>query len=274
MFVIAGRIVALAAAGLLALAGVAVAAPSGQYGGPTSQKVGGSPLRIAVTVTRGALANVSVDAVLEQGGAACSLTGADGSSYDFSRGAVRIDRQGKFAGTLKDPDRDSMKISGRFTGHAAAGSIRDRGARNRAGNDNVRLRKGCVHRECSGRAGEERQVLPGQSDPAIRSTSVFLRAAARSRTSRSGSRRPASRAPEVSRPCTTSRRSGSPRGRSRGACSRSTVQQSRDLVRISGTFWPDGCRRGDRLVAHHELAGLHRIRALPRPRCREPPRKS
>ncbi|MGO9975100.1 MAG: hypothetical protein ACLP01_20320 [Solirubrobacteraceae bacterium] len=123
MSIIAGRIVAFAAAGLLALAGVAVAAPSGQYGGPTSQKVGGSPLRITLTVAGGALAKVSVDAVVEQGGAACSLNGAGGSTFDFSRGTVRIDRQGKFDGTLKDPNNESVTISGRFKGHTAAGSF-------------------------------------------------------------------------------------------------------------------------------------------------------
>ncbi len=123
MSIIAGRIVALAAAGLLAAAGVAVAAPSGQFGGPTSQKVGGSALRITLTVDGGALANVSVDAVVEQGGAACSLSGADGSSFDISRGTVRIDRQGKFDGELKDANSESVKISGRFTGRVAAGSF-------------------------------------------------------------------------------------------------------------------------------------------------------
>ncbi len=123
MSIIAGRIVSFAAAGSLALAGVAVAAPSGQYGGPTSQKLGGSALRITVTVAGGALTNVSVDALVEQGGAACSLTGAGGSSFDFSRGTVRIDRQGKFDGELKEPNSESVKISGRFTGHTAAGSF-------------------------------------------------------------------------------------------------------------------------------------------------------
>ncbi len=83
--------------------------------------MGGSALRITATVGGGALANVSVDALVEQGGTACSLTGTAGSSFDFSKGTVPIDRQGKFDGKLKDPISHSMKISGRFTGHTAAG---------------------------------------------------------------------------------------------------------------------------------------------------------
>jgi hypothetical protein len=123
MSIVAGRTVALTAAGLLALAGTAVAAPSGEYGGLTSQKVGGDALRITLTVAGGALANVNVDAVVDHGGAACSLTGEGGSSFDFGEGSARIDQQGNFDGTLKDPNSESMKISGRFTGHTATGSF-------------------------------------------------------------------------------------------------------------------------------------------------------
>ena len=64
-----------------------------------------------------------MDAVVDQGGAPCSLTGEGGSSFDFNRGGVRIDQQGNFDGTLKDPNSESLKISGRFTGRTAAGSF-------------------------------------------------------------------------------------------------------------------------------------------------------
>jgi hypothetical protein len=122
MSIIAGRTVALAVAGLLTLAGAEGAAPSGEYGGPTSQKVGGSALWITLTVADGALAKVNVDAIVDHGGTTCSLT-EDASSFDFSNGSVRVDQQGNFDGALKDPNRDSVKISGRFTGHIAAGSF-------------------------------------------------------------------------------------------------------------------------------------------------------
>ena len=123
MSINAGRITALTAAGLLAFAGAAVVAAPGEYGGPTSQKVGGSALRIALSVAGGALADVSVDAVVDHGGAACSLAGESGSSFDFDRGTVKIDQHGKFDGQFKDPNSGSVKISGRFTGHTAAGSF-------------------------------------------------------------------------------------------------------------------------------------------------------
>jgi hypothetical protein len=123
MSIITGRTVALTAAGLFALVGASVVARSGEYGGPTSQKVGGNALRISLTVAGGALANVNVDAVVDHGGAACSLTGEGGSSFDFNKGSVPIDQQGNFDGQLKDPNNESMKISGRFTGHMADGSF-------------------------------------------------------------------------------------------------------------------------------------------------------
>jgi hypothetical protein len=122
MSIIAGRSVALALAGLLTLAGVEGAAPSGEYGGHTSQKVGGGALWITLTVADGALAKVNVDAIVDHGGATCSLT-EDASSFDFSKGSVRVDQQGDFDGRLKGPNSDSVKISGRFTGHSAAGSF-------------------------------------------------------------------------------------------------------------------------------------------------------
>lgn len=123
MFMIAGKTAALAAVGLLVLAGAAVAAPSGVYGGQTSQKVGNSPFRITLTVAGGALDDVSVDALVDHGGAACLLAGEEGNSFDFSTGSVPIDQHGKFDGQLKDPSGEPLAITGRFTGRSAAGSF-------------------------------------------------------------------------------------------------------------------------------------------------------
>jgi hypothetical protein len=122
MSIVAGRTIALTVAGLLTLAGVEGAAPSGQYGGTTSQKVGDSALWITLTVADRALTKVNVDAIVDHGGSTCSLN-EDASSFDFSNGTVRVDERGNFDGTVKEPGSDSMKISGRFTGHAAAGSF-------------------------------------------------------------------------------------------------------------------------------------------------------
>ena len=122
MSIIAGRIVSLAVAGLLTLAGVEGAAASGEYGGPTSQKVGASALWITLTVADGALAKVDVDAIVDHGGPTCSLT-QDESSFDFGNGSARVDQKGNFDGTLKGPNSGSVKISGHFTGHVAVGSF-------------------------------------------------------------------------------------------------------------------------------------------------------
>jgi hypothetical protein len=118
-FIVRGT-VALAVAGLLTLTGAEGVAPAGEYGGPTSQKVDGSALWITLTVVDGALAKVDVGAIVDHGGPTCSLT-EDSSSFDFGNGSVRVDHQGNFAGTLKDPSSDSVKIGGRFTGNMAAG---------------------------------------------------------------------------------------------------------------------------------------------------------
>lgn len=128
---IAGKIFELAAPAVLALAGVAGVTPpalsalsagSGQYGGPTSPKVLGSENWITLTVAGGALSDVRVDAVVDHGAATCSIN-SQTTSYDFSKGTLRIEPQGTFGGTLTDPGGDSLKISGRFTDHAAVGSF-------------------------------------------------------------------------------------------------------------------------------------------------------
>jgi hypothetical protein len=121
--IISTRAVALTAAGLLALATPTAAAPSGRYGGSTSQKEGGSALLITLTVADGALTDVNVDAIVEQGGSSCLLNGDGGISFDFRTGRVPIARQGKFDGQLTAPGGESIKISGHVTSHTADGSF-------------------------------------------------------------------------------------------------------------------------------------------------------
>ena len=122
---IAARIFALVAAGSIALAGVAGAAPSvrsGLYGGPTHPKVIGSENWITVTVAGGALTDVRVDAVVDHGASTCSIN-SQSTSFDFSKATVRIEPHGNFGGKLEDAEGDSLKISGRVTEQTAAGSF-------------------------------------------------------------------------------------------------------------------------------------------------------
>lgn len=116
------RVIALAAAGLVALVGVAFAAQSGQYDGPTSQKVGGSPLRISFNVSHGALSNVQLDAVVKKGGGVCAAN-VSSTHLTFTRGKVKIDHQMKFNGKVTDAHGDSATISGAFKAKTASGSF-------------------------------------------------------------------------------------------------------------------------------------------------------
>src|ERR1039457_322586 len=101
MSIIARRLVpvAVALAGLLTFIAVAFAAQPSQYGGTTSQKVGGSPLRITVAVSRGAVNNVQLTALVTKGIAICSVD-SGGTSFVFSKGKAKIDRHNKFDGRL------------------------------------------------------------------------------------------------------------------------------------------------------------------------------
>jgi hypothetical protein len=122
--VITGKILAIAAACVLVSAGVASAvSTSGQFGGPTSQKVGGSALRIDLTIADGAVADVGVAAFADHGGSACSFNANEGTSFEFDKGSVRLNGQGNFQGTLKDANGQSVSIDGRVTATAATGSF-------------------------------------------------------------------------------------------------------------------------------------------------------
>lgn len=121
---ITGKILATAAAGLFASVGLASAAStSGQFGGPTSQKVGGSALRIDLNITDGAVAVVSVAAIADHGGSACSVQANEGTSFEFDKGTLRLNGPGTFQGTLKDANGQSVTINGRVTSAAATGSF-------------------------------------------------------------------------------------------------------------------------------------------------------
>ena len=67
------RIVPLAVVVALTLTGTASAALSDQYGGSTSQKVGGTPSRITLIVSHDAVTSVQVAANVEHGGGTCAL---------------------------------------------------------------------------------------------------------------------------------------------------------------------------------------------------------
>jgi hypothetical protein len=114
--------VAGALAGLLTLVAVASAAQTSQYGGTTSQKVGGSPLRITLAVSRGAVGNVQLAALVSKGIALCSVD-SGGSSFVFSKGKAKIDRHNSFAGKFADGNGDSITIKGLVTATSIVGSF-------------------------------------------------------------------------------------------------------------------------------------------------------
>jgi hypothetical protein len=122
--IIARRLVpgAVVIAGPLTLIAVAFAAQSSQYGGTTSQKVGGSPLRITLAVGRGAVSNVQLTALVTNGIAICSVD-SGGTSFVFSRGKAKIDRHEKFDGKLTDGRGDSMTIKGLVKATGITGSF-------------------------------------------------------------------------------------------------------------------------------------------------------
>lgn len=116
----ARRLVPVAAVltGLLSCVAVAVAAQSSQYGGTTSQRVGGSPLRMTLAVSRGAVSNVQLTAITSNGGTVCKLS-SDGTIFTFAKGKATIHGHHTFNGKLTDGLGDSITISG----HVAATSI-------------------------------------------------------------------------------------------------------------------------------------------------------
>lgn len=117
----ARRVLALGSIVMLVLVGVALAADQGQYGGTTSQKSGGVPMRISLVVSGGSVSNVQLQAFAHSGGALCTVSGS--TSFAFTKGKLRVSPHGTFSGKLKDATGDSMTISGRFKGSKASGSL-------------------------------------------------------------------------------------------------------------------------------------------------------
>lgn len=116
------RTLALAGAGLLALAGVAVAAQSGAYGGTTSQKQGGSAPRISLIVSRGAVSNVELAALVNQGGGVCAVN-VGALSTTFTKAKLRIDGHGSFNGKLSNGQGASLLMSGALKGQTVSGTF-------------------------------------------------------------------------------------------------------------------------------------------------------
>jgi hypothetical protein len=114
--------VAVALAGLLTVIDVALAAQPSQYGGTTSQKVGGSALRITAAVSHGAVNRVQLIAVVSKGIAICSVD-SGGTSFVFGKGKAKIGPLGKFDGKLSDGHGDSMTIEGVVKVNSIRGSF-------------------------------------------------------------------------------------------------------------------------------------------------------
>ena len=113
--------IALALAGLLTFIAVAFAAQSSQYGGTTSQKLKGSPFRITLVASRGAVSNVQLTADVSKGIGVCALE--SDMSFVFSKGKAKIDRHESFKGKLTDARGDTMTIRGRVKAKSVTGSF-------------------------------------------------------------------------------------------------------------------------------------------------------
>lgn len=114
------RFAATLTAGALILAGVALAATSGQYGGTTSQSAGKVRDRISFAVGHAAVSSLQVDATVAKGGGDCAVLD-EGSSFQFG-GNLRVTHNA-FSGKLRDKLKDSIAIRGRFKGTTASGSF-------------------------------------------------------------------------------------------------------------------------------------------------------
>ena len=112
----------LALTGLLVCVAVASAASSTTYGGSTSQKLGGSQLRLTLTVSHGAVSNVQVAALVTKGATPCAVN-IGGSSFVFSKGKAKIGRGHKFSGRLADAHGASMTITGLAKSTRVTGSF-------------------------------------------------------------------------------------------------------------------------------------------------------
>ncbi|MEO6857516.1 MAG: hypothetical protein ABI323_02880 [Solirubrobacteraceae bacterium] len=120
------RIAMLAVTGLVALAGVAIAAPSGTYSGTTSQKLGGKPDSISLTVSHGSLTRAVFVARLPHGPASCA--NSQGGTFTMNRGRLKINKHGKFSGklTFHGGLPESATFTGRFKGTSVSGSLNAR----------------------------------------------------------------------------------------------------------------------------------------------------
>ncbi len=103
--------VGLAVTGVLTFVAVASAAQNTVYGGTTSQKQGGSALRLTLAVGHGAVSNVQVAALVTRGATTCAVN-ISSTSFAFSKGKAKITRSHKFGGKLTDGHGDSMTITG------------------------------------------------------------------------------------------------------------------------------------------------------------------
>jgi len=115
-------VAAMTVTGLLAFVAVASAAGSTSYGGTTSQKVGGSPLRLTLTVSHGAVSNVQVAATVTKGATTCTLN-TSSTLFAFTKGKAKITRSHKFSGKLTDGHGDSMTLTGLARSARVTGSF-------------------------------------------------------------------------------------------------------------------------------------------------------
>lgn len=110
-----GRILGIAAACVLALAGVAAAATNGTYTGTSTVTISGFKAShpFGVTVKRGRV--IKVELVL---GATCAtLNGSAGV-----KAKLPINKRGHFGGAIKSGDF-TLKLQGTFKGNAVTGSF-------------------------------------------------------------------------------------------------------------------------------------------------------
>jgi hypothetical protein len=85
-------------------------------------KVDGSPLRLTLTVSRGAVSDVQVEALDTKGATICAVN-SSAANFVFSKGQAKINRSRKFNGKLTDGHGDSMTIAGLAKSARVTGSL-------------------------------------------------------------------------------------------------------------------------------------------------------
>ena len=120
--------------------------------------MGGSPVRLTLTVSHGAVSNVQVAALVTKGAAICAVN-VGSTSFVFSKGKAKINRSHKFSGKLTDGHGDSMTITGLAKPARDHGVLRDQVDWGRLRRHDVQLRQGQVQRPGRRRAGGPHQVL-------------------------------------------------------------------------------------------------------------------